>query len=864
MSTGTINLTFDTPDITLTGTGELDISNYISEMFYQNPALTQELASKISEVFKSVSSSDISTDYEQKLKDAFQVKSEPVNIKETVDKEIKKLFKDLKLDSKSIITSTSTTRLENLSNDVSKSFEKISKKFKDWNLSFLDFKASKKPMTSFDEGKKDIKEANLNPEAKFTTVENKERPKLGLQKNTEVSKDKSEPIWFKKYHEMVTKRDDKKKDTVFEDLQEVKIAGFSKVSLDELTKWDDTIFKKHKADKTKESGLPAGVDDTILGMAWKLVKGILVTGAIATIGLVAGGIMAWIHRKKIGDIINHPNFFPVKKLFDDIIIAGLLHPSVFPAMGKSIVSMVKLGINVASLKLNVFLKGYSLMAEKEFISVGERVMVATKSIFGHIAGFGKSILSGFSKFTGITKFFTGFTNMLSTFVQDILFKIVEKGTIFGKVLSTETVQSVWKFAVGIGGKGIWSTLGKSLLKRIPFISSGISFYSMSKRFANQDWVGGLIDLVNGINMMIPGWNMTPAAMGIGIMLDMLNVGLDIKAGGMQNRKNDSMNKWWKEIFLKKAKNMPLLGNLIILSEGFGALMSGQWELGLAKIGLALGGGMLGGLGFLDEKMDTAAQKSYAKGESPFKKMLVKYFRNQGMFGKVMLFMMGLSGTDEELFPNEAAQSERKTNKSLIASRTAEMNGKTPEEQDEINEKYRLASMSDEDRVLYHKAGITNAKTPEEKAQIDKKFIAANEVVRKQREMERTPAPVPTKFVAHDYMAKSVTYQSAKDDKLYKRSSGDTYAKKDDASGKTFENIEKGLKALNTSMVEQNNIIKSHTEIFNNLLNVNGDQLKMLPNLIPAPAPSPAQPDVTHSRDEIFDYRNKILQNSLRG
>ena len=65
-------------------------------------------------------------------------------------------------------------------------------------------------------------------------------------------------------------------------------------------------------------------------------------------------------------------------------------------------------------------------------------------------------------------------------------------------------------------------------------------------------------------------------------------------------------------------------------------------------------------------------------------------------------------------------------------------------------------------------------------------------------------------------------------------------------------------------MEQNVIIKSHTEIFNNLLNVNGDQLKMLPNLIPTPAPAPAQPDVTHSRDQIFDYRNKVLQNSLRG
>jgi hypothetical protein len=720
-------------------------------------------------------------------------------------------------------------------------------------------------MATFDEGKGNIKEANLNPEAKFTTVETKERPKLSLKNTPDEMKNKGEPVWFKKYHEMVSNKEIKKKDTVFEDLQEVKIAGFSRKSLDELTKWDEKTHKD-KVNKTKDAVLPAGVDDTILGMAWKLVKGILVAGSIATLSLVAGGIMAWIHRKKIGDIINSPNFFPIKKLFDDIIIAGLLHPSVFPAMGKGIVGIVKFGINAASLKLNVFLKGYSIMAQKEFVSVGERVMVATKGIFGHIADFGKSVLSGFSKFTGITKFFTGFTNMLSTFVQDILLKIVEKGTIFGKVLSTQTVQSVWKFAVGIGGKGIWSTLGKSLLKRIPFVSSGISFYSMFKRFANQDWVGGLIDLVNGINMMIPGWNMTPAAMGISIMLDMLNIGADIKAGGMQNRKNDSMNKWWKDVFLKKAKNIPILGNLIILSEGFGALFSGQWELGLAKIGLALGGGMLGGLGFLDEIIDSGAQKAYAKGESPIKKMMVGWLRKQPKWVQFAFAMMGLDATkkDEELFPNEATQSKGKTSKSLMTSKTAELQGKTPEQQEAIHEKYRIAAMDDEARVRRYKAEYARAESPEDKKKIEEKYTDAIRVVKQQRESERATAPVPTKFVAHDYMAKTVTYQSAKDDKLYKRTSGDTYAKKDDALGKTFENIEKGLKALNTSMTEQNAIIKSHTEIFNNLLNVNGDQLKMLPNLIPAPAPSPAQPDVTHSRDEIFDYRNKILQNSLRG
>jgi hypothetical protein len=174
-------------------------------------------------------------------------------------------------------------------------------------------------MATFDEGKGNIKEANLNPEAKFTTVETKERPKLSLKNTPDEMKNKGEPVWFKKYHEMVSNKEIKKKDTVFEDLQEVKIAGFSRKSLDELTKWDEKTHKD-KVNKTKDAVLPAGVDDTILGMAWKLVKGILVAGSIATLSLVAGGIMAWIHRKKIGDIINSPNFFPIKKLFTSISI----------------------------------------------------------------------------------------------------------------------------------------------------------------------------------------------------------------------------------------------------------------------------------------------------------------------------------------------------------------------------------------------------------------------------------------------------------------------------------------------------------------------------------------------------------------
>ena len=59
MATGTLNLTFESPDLNLAGMGEFDVSDVFKRLFAENPAIQEEVSRKVLEIFKSVDAEEI-------------------------------------------------------------------------------------------------------------------------------------------------------------------------------------------------------------------------------------------------------------------------------------------------------------------------------------------------------------------------------------------------------------------------------------------------------------------------------------------------------------------------------------------------------------------------------------------------------------------------------------------------------------------------------------------------------------------------------------------------------------------------------------------------------------------------------------
>lgn len=98
MSTGTIVLNIETPDLNLTGSGEFDVSSYLQDLFLKNGDMKELVSDKLSAIFKQVKTKDIAENWSDKIKKAFKIKSVELDIKKETSDHIKKLLKDLKLE----------------------------------------------------------------------------------------------------------------------------------------------------------------------------------------------------------------------------------------------------------------------------------------------------------------------------------------------------------------------------------------------------------------------------------------------------------------------------------------------------------------------------------------------------------------------------------------------------------------------------------------------------------------------------------------------------------------------------------------------------------------------------------------------
>jgi len=124
--------------------------------------------------------------------------------------------------------------------------------------------------------------------------------------------------------------------------------------------------------------------------------------------------------------------------------------------------------------------------------------------------------------------------------------------------------------------------------------------------------------------------------------------------------------------------------------------------------------------------------------------------------------------------------------------------------------------------------------------------------------------IPTKFNWFPNNKEPIRFQSAKDDKEYRMDSGTLNIQPDDILGKTFANIDKQFKALNTLTQKSMDKLDEHAEIFKKLLQVNQQQLNILPSLA-ASEPASNEREFSNSGQisKIDDYRKDIREYSWR-
>jgi hypothetical protein len=187
------------------------------------------------------------------------------------------------------------------------------------------------------------------------------------------------------------------------------------------------------------------------------------------------------------------------------------------------------------------------------------------------------------------------------------------GGLFAKILPTNlfknVIDSAKKFLGNIGkfllgpfkkiagtgaAKGIFGTIGgmlvkviKPVLRRLPGISSLISWAFAYSRFKKGDLVGGLIDVASGIAAL-------PAFFGVGtaisIGLDVLNAFIDSKKGKSEDVKPAGSGFKLSEFFIKikdKIMNGYPIKNLVNFWNGAKNVFTGNFKEGFKQMAYAI-------------------------------------------------------------------------------------------------------------------------------------------------------------------------------------------------------------------------------------------------------------------------------------
>jgi hypothetical protein len=185
-----------------------------------------------------------------------------------------------------------------------------------------------------------------------------------------------------------------------------------------------------------------------------------------------------------------------------------------------------------------------------------------KAVGNIMTNIGKSMTTMFAPFLekqiggifkGITKSIAGLAGLFSKTAAKSVLRT-------GKAASTGLLK--------VGG-----TFLKGILKKLPIIGTVISLGSAFSRIAKGDFIGGLLDIASGIASIVP-----VAGTAISIAIDLFSAGRDLKTGGSAAAGQGKINKSIYKVITEKLQDIPIIGGIIKLVKGIGALSVGDWKM----------------------------------------------------------------------------------------------------------------------------------------------------------------------------------------------------------------------------------------------------------------------------------------------
>ena len=161
----------------------------------------------------------------------------------------------------------------------------------------------------------------------------------------------------------------------------------------------------------------------------------------------------------------------------------------------------------------------------------------------------------------------------------------------GGTAMQDALQVIGKGGLSAGlklaAKGL-GTLMKPLLKKIPLIGSLISFGFAYSAFQNNDYVGGMFDLVSGLTGLlyfVPGAQpfVLPLQIGIDVLSAMLSANTEQQEGEtLGEAKSRTLKEFMGKIF-DKMKGVFPLRNFVAFGTGISEVFSGNFSSGIGKM-----------------------------------------------------------------------------------------------------------------------------------------------------------------------------------------------------------------------------------------------------------------------------------------
>jgi len=585
MATGNISLTFETPDIAFTGTGEFDISEAFRSLITSNEQIKDEISKKIAQIFRNIPAKEVADEWVTKIKKSFNLETMAIDLTKEVEKKSKELIK------------TMTFGQVDMAAAVPSMNRPAKKALPSMDMDFKGF----------------FKDLSENFDKFFIRMDKQ----LSINPSTQ-SPQKS---WFKDLLDRILPA----KESTFDPSNEVIIGDFTDKALTKLA----SLFSEN-LQKWKKTPKESGQDDETPSQSWlsKLIDKYLpegaamgVAGAIGSLlkkpsKAIGAGLIVWGAYEAALDAIKAY----AKK--DEWGVDGL-SASIGGFLG-GMVNNGKGGIESAWAKAGQFAKigaGIGLMFPNPIIGMlmGGLLGAALGGILGYIGAediakalnnLGKDIGKIFTKNLNDSLTKKSFQTIGLIKVEDDKTQEIRHGFFNAFVLSPikfwinknklKATEAVAKsFGVGgeviekmaiFGSKGLIQAGGKEILtkalklglmrvlKYVPILSAVIGCIEAFNYFSNNQILEGFIALGSGIAGVFPG-----LGTGISILLDVVNMGLTNTETGKLTSKNFTET-WGKMTeFLKR---VPIIGSMIYISEALGDFSAGNWKEGFQKLGYA--------------------------------------------------------------------------------------------------------------------------------------------------------------------------------------------------------------------------------------------------------------------------------------